>query len=62
MSNYIYQVWDKIYLKVVGTFDSHNKAKKEIERLIRERDDFWEEFSYEIRKVNQNKSNQQELK
>mgnify|MGYP003317403513 CR=1 FL=1 len=54
MSNYAYQVWDKITSAIVGTFDSHNEAKKEIEKLIRE-GDFWEEHYHEIVKVNRNK-------
>lgn len=51
MSNYIYQVWDNIEHKSVGSFNSHNEAKKEVERLVRERDDFWKEFNYEIKNV-----------
>lgn len=50
-----FQDWNKIERKMVGTFDSHNKAKQEIAGLIQVRDDFWEEFEYEIRKVNSNK-------
>lgn len=57
MSNYVFQVWDKIERKMVGRFKSHNEAKKEVERLIRARDDFWEEFYFEIRKVNSNREN-----
>ncbi len=55
MSNHIYQVWDKIEHEMVGTFDSHNEARKEIEKHIQSLDDFWEEYDYEIRKVNVNK-------
>lgn len=40
MSNYVYQIWDKIERKMVVAFDSHNKTKQEIERLIQDRDDF----------------------
>ena len=54
MSNYIYQVWDKTTQTMIGTHNSHNEAKKEIERLIKE-SDFWEEHCYEIIKVNRNK-------
>ena len=54
MSNYIFQVWDNIERKCVGSFNSHNEAKKEVERLIREKDDFWEEFNYEIKKTKRN--------
>ena len=54
MSNYIYQVWDNIEHKSVGSFNSHNEAKKEVERLVRERDNFWEEFNFEIKKRKQN--------
>ena len=36
MSNYIFQVWDNIEHKSVGSFNSHNEAKKEVERLVRE--------------------------
>lgn len=60
MSNYIFQVQDNIERKCVGSFNSHNEAKKEVERLVRERDDFWEEFNYEIKKTKRNISNQQE--
>lgn len=60
MSNYIYQVWDNIERKCVGSFKSHNEAKKEIERLISERDDFWQEFDFDIKKINKNKLNQQD--
>ena len=60
MSNYIYQVWDNIERKCVGSFDSQNDAKKEVERLVRERDNFWEEFSFEIKKTKRSNSNQQE--
>lgn len=60
MSNYIYQVWDNIERKCVSSFDSHNEAKKEVERLVRERDAFWEEFNYEIKKTKRNNMNQQE--
>lgn len=55
MSKYVYQVWDKIVYNVVGPFDSHNKVAKEIEKLIQARDAYWEEYDYEIRKVNSNK-------
>lgn len=54
MSNHIYQVWDKITQTMIGTHNSHNEAKKEIERQIKE-SDFWEEHCYEIIKVNRNK-------
>lgn len=60
MSIYIYQVWDNIECKSVGSFNSHNEAKQEVERLVRERDDFWEEFNYEIKKTKRNNKNQQE--
>ena len=60
MSNYIYQVWDNIEHKSVGSFNSHNEAKKEVERLVREWDNFWEEFNFEIKKTKRNDSNQQE--
>lgn len=40
MSNHIYQVWDKIEHEMVGTFDSHNEARKEIEKHIQSLDDF----------------------
>ncbi len=55
MSNYIFQVWDKIERKMVASFDSHNEAKQEIKRRIQERDSYWEEYDYEIKKVNSNK-------
>ena len=60
MSNYIYLVWDNIESKSVGSFNSHNEAKNEVERLVRERDNFWEEFNFEIKKTKRNDSNQQE--
>ena len=60
MSNYIYLVWDNIESKCVGFFNSHNEAKKEVERLVRERDNFWEEFNFEIKKTKRNNPNQQE--
>ena len=40
---------------MVGMFDSHNKTKKEIEKLIQAKNDYWEEYDYEIRNVNSNK-------
>ena len=46
--------------KSVGSFNSHNEAKKEVERLVRERDNYWEEFNFEIKKTKRNDSNQQE--
>lgn len=55
MLNYVYQVWDKIEHRMVGMFDSHNKTKKEIEKLIQAKNDYWEEYDYEIRNVNSNK-------
>lgn len=60
MSNYIYLVWDNIESKCVGSFNSHNEAKKEVERLVRERDNFWEEFNFEIKKTKRNNPNRQE--
>lgn len=61
MSNYVYEVWDKMTDKILGTYNSHNAAKKGLDELIRirlfEEDNiwgFWEDCLYEIRKVNKN--------
>ncbi len=60
MPNYVYQVCDKNN-KVLAIYESHNAAKRGLEKLIQhslfEEDNlwgFWEDCSYEIRKVNKN--------
>ena len=61
MSNYVYEVWDKMTDKILGTYNSQKAAKKGLDELIRIRlfkEDniwgFWEDCLYEIRKVNKN--------
>ena len=53
MSNYIYQVWDNIEHKSVGSFNSHNEAKRKLEDLLEKEIISGKSLTLKLRKQNE---------